>query len=294
MRVLWTDGATYILNKPAGLATQDIPLQLNRHLGRSASQPVWHPHRIDKFTQGLQLVTTSKAVCGALTRSGQERRWEKRYRAVACVPAHLRPSDAASASSGGKISLPSSPLLCEHDGSLLKSGWIESKIARRPMRPVAGEPQHPFIPNCMLFHALDLRGSQTAVEAEAAVAAARAVAMAPAWPRPSAASADTAGGAGRKQAGGAWSSTRFELLGMSTCGELALYELELLTGRTHQIRVHFAASGMPLIHDMYHTPSPAASTSHVRLRMCSFDKTKSKHEVLTARFPFFYCHALLM
>ena len=48
------------------------------------------------------------------------------------------------------------------------------------------------------------------------------------------------------------------------------------------------------------TPSsPAASTSHVRLRMCSFDKTKSKHEVLTARFPFFIathclCDAVLL
>ena len=46
-----------MLEKPSGLATQDVPARLNALLGRSACAPVWLPHRLDKYTQGLQVTS---------------------------------------------------------------------------------------------------------------------------------------------------------------------------------------------------------------------------------------------
>ena len=84
--VCWSNGATVIVHKPAGVATQELPALLNAQLGREAGAPVWLPHRIDKFTRGLQVVTLSKATCSALNRSSEQRRWRKEYRALACLP----------------------------------------------------------------------------------------------------------------------------------------------------------------------------------------------------------------
>lgn len=54
-------------------------------------------------------------------------------------------------------------------------------------------------------------------------------------------------------AGGSPSETRYEVLSTSAHGTLV--RCELVTGRTHQIRVHLAASGWPLIGDrVYGTP----------------------------------------
>jgi 23S rRNA pseudouridine1911/1915/1917 synthase len=54
-------------------------------------------------------------------------------------------------------------------------------------------------------------------------------------------------------AGGAPSETRYDVVSTSTHGTVV--RCELVTGRTHQIRVHLAASGWPLIGDrVYGTP----------------------------------------
>jgi hypothetical protein len=50
-------GGVHVLEKPSGLATQDVPARLNALLGRSACAPVWLPHRLDKYTQGLQVTS---------------------------------------------------------------------------------------------------------------------------------------------------------------------------------------------------------------------------------------------
>jgi|EP01047_Picozoa_sp_COSAG01_P021083 hypothetical protein len=206
MRVLWTDGATYVLHKPAGVATQDLPMLLNRRLRRSTAAQVWLPHRIDKYTEGLQVVTLSKEACSALSRSGEQRRWHKRYRALACVPAHLQgfgaePTTAAAAQVPAELR--GSPLLCAAGTELAPAGAIESRIARRPLRPRRSQPLHPFVPNCMLFEALRLERGDVGGSPECAQVGKR---------------APTAPGEGRKQSEGAWSRTHFELVERSRCG----------------------------------------------------------------------------
>ncbi len=61
-------------------------------------------------------------------------------------------------------------------------------------------------------------------------------------------------------AGGAPSETRYEVIAShrDEHGPLSLVRCELVTGRTHQIRVHLAASGWPIAGDpLYGTPHPA-------------------------------------
>ena len=47
--------------------------------------------------------------------------------------------------------------------------------------------------------------------------------------------------------GGAWSETRYEVT--ATSGGRSVVRCELVTGRTHQIRVHLASSGWPIVGD---------------------------------------------
>lgn len=51
---------------------------------------------------------------------------------------------------------------------------------------------------------------------------------------------------------GVWACTHFRLATVSNCKRYAAYEVNLSTGRTHQIRVHFAAAKFPLANDFYY------------------------------------------
>jgi 23S rRNA pseudouridine1911/1915/1917 synthase len=60
-------------------------------------------------------------------------------------------------------------------------------------------------------------------------------------------------------AAGAASETRYEVLSRSRGGQ-ALVLCRLVTGRTHQIRVHMAASGWPVVGDrLYGETDPSIS-----------------------------------
>jgi 23S rRNA-/tRNA-specific pseudouridylate synthase len=58
-----------------------------------------------------------------------------------------------------------------------------------------------------------------------------------------------------RHAGFRWSATRFRVL--AARGERALVEAEPATGRTHQLRVHLAAAGAPIVGDELYGGAPA-------------------------------------
>jgi hypothetical protein len=106
------------------------------------------------------------------------------------------------------------------------------------------EPLHPYVPNNMLFEACRLRLVESASE-----------------PCPEDGRVRSSGGhhaaakALNRDDRGAWACTHFRLDSLSPCERYAAYDVSLATGRTHQIRVHFAASLFPLANDFYYNES---------------------------------------
>ena len=73
---------------------------------------------------------------------------------------------------------------------------------------------------------------------------------------------------------------------LAVSGRLALLEVELVTGRTHQIRVHFASQGHPLAGDgMYggraeHMARPALPCGAVSFGLTGEDAAHTVHAPL--------------
>jgi 23S rRNA pseudouridine1911/1915/1917 synthase len=64
--------------------------------------------------------------------------------------------------------------------------------------------------------------------------------------------------------------THFELL--EVLGQHALLRVDLETGRTHQIRVHLAAIGLPVVGDpVYGVPDPALGRQFLHAKQLAFD-----------------------
>ena len=102
------------------------------------------------------------------------------------------------------------------------------------------EELHPYVPNNMLFDACQLQmvesESEPCPEAEGYVDA----------------ESDGSGTTHRnRQDRGVWACTHFRLATVSNCQRYAAYEVRLSTGRTHQIRVHFAGANFPLANDFF-------------------------------------------
>ncbi len=77
--------------------------------------------------------------------------------------------------------------------------------------------------------------------------------------------------------------TRFTVLGRN--GGQAFLALEPLTGRTHQLRVHCAAQGWPILGDPIYGSGPASAPQlHLHARAVSLPLYKNK-EAVAAQAP---------
>eukprot|EP00741_Cyanophora_paradoxa_P015975 tig00000042_g15421.t1 len=192
---------------------------------------VWLPHRLDAHTSGLLVLAFSRSVCAELSRTLPT--WLKRYRLLAEVPACVaRPHERRE---GCKIGSPShivgSPV--SRDGTLRSSGTITSYLAPgtadRDGRCSSNgchfcgdqAAPHPYLPPGMLVE--NVRPPSPTLPGEK-TSAKKAI-------------------------------TQYQLVHMSPSRRRALYEVELRTGRTHQIRTHFAGAGLPILHDPYYNRS---------------------------------------
>jgi tRNA pseudouridine32 synthase/23S rRNA pseudouridine746 synthase len=68
------------------------------------------------------------------------------------------------------------------------------------------------------------------------------------------------------------SRTRYRLLDICAARGMSRVELEPITGRTHQLRVHMAAMGHPILgDDFYGTPASLAKAEHMMLHACQIE-----------------------
>eukprot|EP01133_Synstelium_polycarpum_P007558 gene7557-8844_t len=59
---------------------------------------------------------------------------------------------------------------------------------------------------------------------------------------------------GRNKFGARNAETRYKLVQVDRQSNKALFEAELVTGRTHQLRIHLSESGFPIVGDPYYNP----------------------------------------
>ena len=272
-----------VIYKPPNLSVAAYPPRdsVERRLregwtGVASRQRVWFPHRLDKHTEGVMVVAFDGALNSRMGREIAEQRWTKRYRLIGRLPHGLPAVEVAADEEGdekqeekatadarhaeGKeekdrqaLERRLSKLCCSHlDGSLftsrglLPSGVLSCNLARRPPPAPAvtvdyeAEEQrwltnshvptaytapststhaskrhrriHPFVPETMLYYS---------VPADSPIASRKA-------------------------------HSQYRLLDVDAQGRQAMWEAELLTGRSHQLRVHWSDAGCPIVNDPYY------------------------------------------
>lgn len=72
------------------------------------------------------------------------------------------------------------------------------------------------------------------------------------------------------------SLTRWRVLARAADGSRALLALEPVTGRTHQLRVHCAGAGFPIVGDAIYGGAPRGSPLHLHARRIGLPLSKSK------------------
>jgi len=267
-----------ILYKPSNLSVSSFPPadSVERRLregwaGVRGRRRVWFPHRLDKHTEGVMVVVFDGMLNARMGREIAEKRWTKRYRLIGQLPHSLPPHRLPPDEEGAEESREARQSESERKGKgnethvkrlwklrcsylkgelftpsgLLSSGLLSSHLARRPPPPPAAtvdfdaEEQrwstdltttptltspststhsphrriHPFVPETMLYYSV---------------------------------------AAGRGVEGAREAVTKYRLLDVDGAGRQAMWEAELLTGRSHQLRVHWSDAGCPIVNDPYY------------------------------------------
>jgi 23S rRNA-/tRNA-specific pseudouridylate synthase len=188
-------------------------------------------HRLDKMTHGLLCVGLSRSTGAALAKSLVAKSWRKLYRVLCTVPPPaLRATFVPEAPIGGDL------LFERGTGALRPRGILESYLRTRTEQ---SRVRHPFLWNNMLVESVPKpsRPVYPGDEVER-----------PRTPREERKRRVRAM-FGPGVALGRISRTEFTLqgTGFDAAGrDVALYIARLLTGRTHQLRVHFSDAGAPM------------------------------------------------
>ena len=271
-------GRFAIINKPANLsifassAESDSVQRRLQSVHGCAGRSIHFPHRLDKHTAGLLVVCFDLGMCRRMGQQLERKEWRKKYRVIARLPDTVNMKQTLSSSSPPAAqqqgeAATDSPLqgrLWTASG-LLRTGTLQSWLVRRPPPAAASYDEtaeysswqaaaqtgfsapsaavlspssrrvHPFVPETMLYF------STTAPP-----------------PPPAAVASSSRGrrgsGSERKPDRPKLATTSFRLLDTDPARRLAMWEAELHSGRSHQIRIHWSDAGAAVLQDPYYSP----------------------------------------
>lgn len=250
-----------IINKPANLPVQalepldSVELRLKHQL-KLRNKSIYFPHRLDKATTGLLIVVFSHDILLQFNQQIANKSIHKSYRAVVQLPPYVQHKLQHRSTNHSHTSAElQSPFLygsmITPAGELVSTGELSSKLQRRTLPCYSdnniqqeykkwskelmlgcacykaynsGLSQnknrllHPIVPETLLYqsvnHNLTYNGKSNNKPRSA--------------------------------------TTLFDLIGVSDDKTTALYNIRLVSGRTHQIRIHLADAGLPIINDPYY------------------------------------------
>ncbi|EFA85900.1 Mrp/NBP35 family protein [Heterostelium album PN500] len=201
-------------------------------------------NRLDKWTSGLLVVAITSPVCAQMSQTMHK--WHKSYRLITDTPSCLNNSNNNNNNNNNNCCFISpfikgNPPIFDVSGKVNGNGTIQSYIGPRihpvPLfkrdsnsndngdgnqykckecneRGIVREVGHPFLSSFLLFGSSPEKGKNK-FEARNA-------------------------------------ETEYKLLSISKEHRKAMFEASLITGRTHQLRIHFSESGFPIVGDPYY------------------------------------------
>lgn len=250
-----------VVNKPANLPVQALaPLDSVQtrlaHQLKLHNRPIYFPHRLDKSTSGLLIVVFDRDLLVRFNDMIAQQLVQKHYRAVVQLPPYvthklLNVQHKHSHKSAELQSPFLSGAMLNDDGTLVEHGTLTTRMQRRTL-PVYKEIDaaaeyrkwskeifaacgchkaynsglstnknrllHPIVPETLLHQSVNPNKLYN----------------------------------GKSDNKPRTATTMFKLLDVSADKHTALYDINLVTGRSHQIRIHLADAGLPIINDAYY------------------------------------------
>jgi len=208
---------------------------------------LYFPQRLDKWTQGLMIVSLTGSLQAIL--SDSMKTWVKKYRLMVDLPKcfndyHNNSNNRNSIHQCCIVSphIKGDRLLNFSKPKLLTTEGIIKSFLGPKKSPVLG-----FNSSCNNSTSNNTKGCEYCKENNYGE-----LDKHPFVPIEILHSSSKAQGKNKYQARNA--QTKFELVQLLKDQGKAIFQVELLTGRTHQIRVHFSESGLPIIGDFYYNP----------------------------------------
>ena len=270
-----------ILYKPPNLSVSSLPPNdsVERRLregwaGVAGRRRVWFPHRLDKHTEGVMVVVFDGLLNARMGREIAGKRWVKRYRLVGELP-HSVPASRVAADKDGveeEEAVESrfgeekgnakaeaherrlSKMRCTHlNGSLLnshgllQSGLLSSHLARRPPPPPAATIDYDAEEQRWAIDLSPSTNATTRYTSPSTSTHSRTRRIHPFVPETMLYYSVPADRVAAREA-----VTRYRLLDVDGGWRQAMWEAELVTGRSHQLRVHWSDAGCPVVNDPYY------------------------------------------
>ncbi|GAM26430.1 hypothetical protein SAMD00019534_096050 [Acytostelium subglobosum LB1] len=240
-------------------------------------------NRLDKWTSGLVVITLTPSLCSIMAQSMGT--WTKRYRLITDVPSCLQSNDNNDSSSSSykqccfvSPHIKGDKIINTKDGTINKEGTLRSFIGPKlqpspfyryavdipsPVQesdtPVSSTSTETSTPTPTPTTSTPTTSTSIEVSTKKSCVDCRERGVVKQLGHPFVSSFLLFGSSpqkGENKFGARDARTMYKLVAIDNKSSTrrAMFEATLLTGRTHQLRIHFSESGFPVVGDPYYNP----------------------------------------